>query len=121
MELISAWHFRSVGSRNKLLAFHPMRMVTTDRRQSASTLQGRTRMRALILTVTAIATVSIAGDAFAQRSTREMMDEMKAKYPRSFAACQSLATSRGYRLSDGEFEAKGVMMFIEGCIMGRQR
>lgn len=78
-------------------------------------------MRAFVLAVTALATVSIAGDAFAQRSTREMMDEMKAKYPRSFAACQSLATSRGYRLGDNEYEGRAVMMFIEGCIMGRQR
>jgi len=78
-------------------------------------------MRAFILAVTALVSLGIASDAFAQRSTREMMDEMKAKYPRSFAACQSLATSRGYRLSDGEYEAKAVMMFIEGCIMGRQR
>jgi hypothetical protein len=46
-------------------------------------------MRALILGVTALATVSIAGDAFAQRSMKEMMNETKAKYPRSFAACQS--------------------------------
>lgn len=78
-------------------------------------------MRALILAVTALATVSIAGDAFAQRSMKQMMDEMKAKYPRSFAACQSLASSRGYRLSDSEYEGRQVMMFIEGCIMGRQR
>jgi hypothetical protein len=85
------------------------------------TFQGRTQMRAVIVAVTALATVSIAGDAFAQRSAREMMDDMKAKYPRSFGACQSLASSRGYRLSDGEYEAKAVMMFIEGCIMGRQR
>ena len=78
-------------------------------------------MRALILAVTALATVSIAGDAFAQRSMKEMMNEMKAKYPRSFTACQSLATSRGYRLSDSEYESRAAMMFIEGCIMGRQR
>jgi hypothetical protein len=26
-----------------------------------------------------------------------------------------------FALSDGENEAKAVMMFIEGCIMGRQR
>ncbi len=32
-----------------------------------------------------------------------------------------LATSRGYRLSDSEYESRAVMMFIEGCIMGRQR
>jgi len=78
-------------------------------------------MRALVIAVTALATVSMAGDALAQRSMKEMMDQMKAKYPRSFAACQSLAASRGYRLSDNEYEGRQVMMFIEGCIMGRQR
>src|SRR5215510_9574488 len=35
--------------------------------------------------------------------------------------CQALATSRGNRLNDGEYKARAVMMFIEGCIMGRQR
>jgi len=78
-------------------------------------------MRALVLAVAALATVSMASDALAQRSMKEMMDQMKAKYPRSFAACQSLAASRGYRLGDSEFEGRQVMMFIEGCIMGRQR
>jgi hypothetical protein len=78
-------------------------------------------MRALVLAVTALATVSMAGDAFAQRSVKQMMDDMKAKYPQSFAACQSLASSRGYRLNDNEYEGRAVMMFIEGCIMGRQR
>jgi hypothetical protein len=34
---------------------------------------------------------------------------------------RSLATSRGYRLGDSEYEGRAVMMFIEGCIMGRQR
>jgi hypothetical protein len=90
------------------------------RQTSANTLQGRTRMRALILAITALTTVSIAGDALAQRSTKQMMDEMKAKYPRSFATCQALATSRGCRLGDNE-EARLVMMFIEGCVVGRQR
>jgi hypothetical protein len=78
-------------------------------------------MRALVLAVTALATIGISGDAFAQKSAKQMMDEMKAKYPRSFTACQSLATSRGYRLNDNEHEGRAIMMFIEGCIMGRQR
>jgi len=78
-------------------------------------------MRALVIAVTALATVSMTGDALAQRSMKEMMDQMKAKYPRSFAACQSLAASRGYRVGDNEYEGRAVMMFIEGCVMGRQR
>jgi hypothetical protein len=62
-----------------------------------------------------------AFDAVGHPRACDILDEMKAKYPRRFAACQSLATSCGYRLSDGEYEPKAVMMFIEGCIMGRQR
>jgi hypothetical protein len=78
-------------------------------------------MRALIFATTALITVSIAGTALAQRSVRDQMAEMKAKYGATFEQCQSLATSRGYRLGDSEYEGKAVMMFIEGCIMGRQR
>jgi len=81
-------------------------------------------MRALIAAVTALATISIAGTALAQqqqRSVRDMMDDMKARYGQTFDQCQALATSRGYRLSDNEADARPVMMFIEGCIMGRQR
>jgi hypothetical protein len=79
-------------------------------------------MRALVLTLTAaVFSLSVAGTAFAQRSVQDHMNEMKSKYPQSFEQCQALATSRGYRLTDGEYEARAVMMFIEGCIMGRQR
>ena len=77
-------------------------------------------MRALMLTV-AMFSSCIAGTALAQRSVHDQMNEMKSKYPQSFERCQALATSRGYRLNDGEYEARAVMMFIEGCIMGRQR
>jgi hypothetical protein len=94
------------------------------RRQIAIALQRRHVMRALIVAVTALATVSIAGTALAQqqqRSVRDMMNDMKARYGQTFEQCQSLATSRGYRLSDDEYEGRLVMMFIEGCIMGKQR
>jgi len=78
-------------------------------------------MRALVLATTALITVSIAGTALAQRSVRDQMTEMKAKHGATFEQCQALATSRGYRLGDNEYEGRAVMMFIEGCIMGRQR
>lgn len=81
-------------------------------------------MRALIVAVTALVTFSIAGAALAQqqlRSVRDMMNDMKARYGQTFDQCQALATSRGYRLSDDEQEGRAVMMFIEGCIMGKQR
>ena len=75
-----------------------------------------------ILIITALVTVGIASAAFAQqRSVRDMMTEMKAKWGATFDQCQQLATSRGYRVSDSEQEGRAVMMFIEGCIMGRQR
>jgi hypothetical protein len=50
-----------------------------------------------------------------------MMNDMKGRYGQTFEQCQALATSRGYRLSDDEYECRAVMMFIEGCIMGKQR
>jgi len=78
-------------------------------------------MRALIVAITALATVSIASTALAQRSVRDMMNDMRATHGQTFEQCQALAVSRGYRLSDNEYEGRLVMMFIEGCIMGRQR
>jgi hypothetical protein len=79
-------------------------------------------MRALLIAITTLAMVSTASTALAEqkRSVRDMMNDMKAKYGKTFDQCQTLATSRGYRLSDDEFEGRLVMMFIEGCIMGRQ-
>jgi len=79
-------------------------------------------MRALIFAIMALATVSTAVTALAQqqRSVRDMMNDMKVRYGQTFEQCQALATSRGYRLSDSEYEGRLVMMFIEGCIMGKQ-
>jgi len=80
-----------------------------------------THMSALVIAV--IVTVGIGSAAIAQqqRSVRDMMNDMKARYGQTFEECQALATSRGYRLSDDEQEGRAVMMFIEGCIMGKQR
>jgi hypothetical protein len=78
-------------------------------------------MRSLVIAT--LITAGIAGTAFAQqqRSARDMMNEMKAKYGKTFDECQSLAASRGYNLSDNEFDSRAVAMFVEGCIMGKQR
>ena len=66
--------------------------------------------------------LSLGSAAHAQRqSVRDMMNDMKSRYGQTFEQCQALATSRGYRLSDDEQEGRAVMMFIEGCIMGKQR
>jgi hypothetical protein len=79
-------------------------------------------MRALIVAIAALATVSIASTALAQqRSVRDMANDMKAKHGPTFDQCQNLAASRGYRMGDDEFEGRAVLMFIEGCIMGQQR
>ena len=54
---------------------------------------------------------------------RDMMNDMKARYGQTYDQCQALATSRGYILNgfDETGENRAIMMFIEGCIMGRQR
>jgi hypothetical protein len=79
-----------------------------------------THMKALV--VAALVTVGIASSALAQqqRSVRDMMNDMKARYGQTFDQCQALATSRGFRLSDDEQEGRLVMMFIQGCILGKQ-
>ena len=77
-------------------------------------------MRALAIAV--FVTVSIGSVAHAeQRNWRDMMNDMKARYGQTYEECQALATSRGYRLGDEEGDARAVMMFIEGCILGKQR
>ena len=76
-------------------------------------------MKALVIAV--LVTAGIGSVAVAQqRTVREMMNDMKARYGQTFDQCQALATSRGYRLSDSEQDGRLVMMFIEGCIMGKQ-
>jgi hypothetical protein len=84
-------------------------------------LQRETHMKALVIAV--LVTVGIGSTALAQqqRNLRDMMNDMKARYGQTFDQCQALATSRGYRLSDNEQEGRLVMMFIEGCIMGKQQ
>lgn len=73
-------------------------------------------------TIAILIAASIGYVAHAQtRNVNDMMDEMKVKYGQTFDQCQELATSRGYRLSNqDESETRAVMMFIEGCIMGKQ-
>jgi hypothetical protein len=82
-------------------------------------------MRTLIIATTVLATVSIAGTALAQqRTARDMMNDMKAKYGQTFERCRDLAISRGHNVRDDAVEVGAsdpVMMFIEGCIMGQQR
>ena len=75
------------------------------------------------LAIAALVTIGISSTALAQqqRSVRDMMNDMKARYGQTFDQCQALEVSRGYRLSDEEQEGRLVMMFIEGCIMGKQR
>ena len=80
-------------------------------------------MRSLVIaTLVTTSIASIASTALAQqRSARDMMNDMKAKHGKTFDDCQSLATSRGYSLNDNEFDSRAVAMFVEGCIMGKQR
>jgi hypothetical protein len=77
-------------------------------------------MKALVIAV--LVTVGIGSVAAAQqRNVRDMINDMKTRYGQTFEDCQALAVSRGYRLGDDEQDGRLVMMFIEGCIMGKQR
>jgi len=78
-------------------------------------------MRVLATAIIVIVGVGSTALAQQQRSVRDMMNDMKARYGQTFEQCQALAVSRGYRLSDDDQDGRLVMMFIEGCIMGKQR
>jgi hypothetical protein len=77
------------------------------------------------LAIAVIVGVGLASAAYAQqqRTVRDMMNDMKARYGQTYDQCQALATSRGYILNgfDETGENRAIMMFIEGCIMGTQR
>ena len=84
-------------------------------------------MRSIILAATAIVALGFTVPANAARMNNKAiyqhMEQMKAQDPVGFNACQTLASSRGYRIAmqDGEYENKALMDFISGCLMGRQR
>ncbi len=78
-------------------------------------------MRATAFAIAATFVVGAFSPVLAQ-STRAHMEEMKAKDPRGYAACQTLASSRGYRVGQpNDYENQALMSFIEGCMMGRAR
>src|SRR5262245_34212193 len=76
-----------------------------------------------ILVIASIGTTALAQQQQQQqqqRSARDMMNDMKARYGQTFDQCRDLAVSRGYRL-DEETVDRAIMMFVEGCILGKQR
>jgi hypothetical protein len=79
-------------------------------------------MRAIILAIAATVAVGAISPALAQGHTRATMEAMKAKDPQGYSACQTLASSRGYRVGQSnDYENQALMSFIEGCMMGRVR
>ena len=83
-------------------------------------------MRSIILAATAIVAFGFAVPANAARmnskNIHQHMEQMKTQDPAGFIACQTLASSRGYRIGmTAEYENKALMDFISGCLMGRQR
>jgi hypothetical protein len=93
-------------------------------RRFAITLQKETHVTRILAIATLVA-VGIAGPALAQtKSARAHMNEMKTKYGQTFDQCQAIATSRGFNIrdmGDNDSEMVNAVMFIEGCIMGKQR
>jgi hypothetical protein len=77
-------------------------------------------MRILTAAIAAVIAAGIATPSFAasKKSVRTHMAEMKAKDPQNYTACMALAEQRGFR-ADTETPS-GLMMFIDGCIMGKQ-
>src|SRR5262245_61202540 len=80
-------------------------------------------MHKLAIAIFVAVSIGSAAQAQQQRSVREMMNDMKARYGQTYEQCLALASSRGYRLNEDVEDAgsRAVMMFVEGCVMGRQR
>jgi hypothetical protein len=80
-------------------------------------------MHKLAIAIFIAASIGSAAHAQQQRSVRDMMNDMKARYGQTYEQCLALAMSRGYRLNEDIEDAgsRSVMMFVEGCIMGQQR
>ena len=80
-------------------------------------------MHAVVIAIFVAVGIGSAAHAQQQRTVRDMMNDMKARYGQTYDQCQALATSRGYILNgfDETGENRAIMMFIEGCIMGTQR
>ena len=82
-------------------------------------------MRATALAVTALmvagATTSAVAVPASMAQMKAKMVPMQASNPQGFAACQTLASSRGYRIAQPNgYESWGLMNFIDGCLMGKQ-
>lgn len=83
-------------------------------------------MRLIALTIAALATLSVVVPANAQMSarTKTQLDQMRQQDQPGFDACQQLAISRGYNMSDRDDAETGgmaLMNFIKGCVAMRQR
>ena len=78
-----------------------------------------------VLTVsfaTAVLTVGVATPVYAAakaNSVKQKMAAMKAKDPRSYGECLTLATQRGFA-RDPESNSDA-MKFVDGCMAGKQR
>jgi hypothetical protein len=93
---------------------------------------GRNVMRTIVLAITTVMTVSVATavltagvatPVFAQtaqtKTVKQKMADMKAKDGKSYAECLTLATQRGFA-RDPESNSDA-MMFVDGCMAGKQR
>jgi hypothetical protein len=67
------------------------------------------------------ATTSAVAVPASMAQMKAKMVPMQASNPQGFAACQTLASSRGYRIAQPNgYESWGLMNFIDGCLMGKQ-
>jgi hypothetical protein len=79
-------------------------------------------MHAMVIAIFVAIGILSTAQAQQQRTVRDMVSDMKARYGQTYEQCQALAISRGYNLNnfDETGENRAIMMFIEGCIMGTQ-
>lgn len=78
-------------------------------------------MRTVVLAISSVLMLGAVTPVLAAK-TKAMdphMAAMKAKDPQGFQACAELARQRGF-MQDETDHNRGLVMFIDGCIMGRQ-
>jgi hypothetical protein len=82
---------------------------------------GRNAMRTVVVAISSVLMLGAVTPVLAAK-VKAMdlhMAAMKAKDPQNFQACVGLARQRGFIQDETDLN-RGLMMFIDGCIMGRQ-
>jgi hypothetical protein len=81
--------------------------------------------RLALVFAAAVLTAGLATPGYSQTglTAQQKMADMKVKNPQSYGACLELAIKRGFSRDpeNDTRDAHGIMMFVDGCIVGTQR